>query len=174
MLGQALILNAVILLVILHADLGRSRKIGALRILRPLLTAAAIVPMFIEAVATHGTGLALEIGATAAGVLLGLAATRLMSVRLDHDGRPVSSAGAGYAGLWIVVIAARTLFSIGATHWFNHALGTWMVTNQVSSAAVTDSLILMAIAMTTTRTLGLVARTRQVTRRSATVLQAAA
>ena len=41
-----------------------------------------------------------------------------------------------------------------------------MATHHVSAAAITDTLILMAIAMTTTRTLGLALRTRSLLRRA--------
>ncbi len=74
------------------------------------------MPLFLEAVATHGTGLALEFGGGVAGLLLGLAAAGLMSVRRQPDtGHVVTRAGAAYAALWITVIAARSAFSVGAT-----------------------------------------------------------
>jgi hypothetical protein len=162
MLTNALIINALVLFAVLESDLGRARKLSRFRILRPLLLSAAIVPMFLQAVATHGTGLALEIGGGVAGALLGLTAARLMSVRLQPaTGRVVTRAGAAYAAVWIVVIAARSCFSIGAQHWFNHSLASWMVAHQVSSAAITDTLIIMAVAMTLTRTLSLVVRSVQ-------------
>jgi hypothetical protein len=162
MLTNALIINALVLFAVLESDLGAARKLSRFRILRPLLLSVAIVPMFLQAIATHGTGLALELGGGVAGVLLGLAAARLMSIRIQPaTGRIVTRAGVAYAALWITVIAARSCFSIGASHWFNHALGTWMAAHQVSSAAITDTLIIMAIAMTLTRTLSLVVRAAQ-------------
>jgi hypothetical protein len=166
MLTKALIVNAVVLFAVLEADFGPARKVGAFRLLRPLLTTLAIVPLFLAAVATHGTGLALEIGGGVAGVLLGITAARLLSVRREPaTGRLVTRAGAAYAALWIAVIAARSCFSIGAVHWFSHPLGTWMVSNQVSGAAITDTLIFMAIGMTLARTLGLAVRANEIRRR---------
>ncbi|HEY1919046.1 MAG TPA: hypothetical protein VGH27_26030 [Streptosporangiaceae bacterium] len=153
---QELILNVVVLVVVLHGDLGGHRKIGAFRLLRPVVTAAIIVPLFIASPATHGGGLAVEIAGTVAGLLLGLLAVVLMKVyRSPSTGKPVSRAGAPYAALWIVVIGARTLFSYGANHWFNAPLGQWMIAHQVSVAALTDGLIFMAIAMVLARTGGL-------------------
>ena len=70
------------------ADLGSHRKIGKFRILRPLLLAAAIVPLFLE------------------------------------------------------------------------RLGTWLAANSIPSAAITDGLIFMAVAMLLTRTVGLYLRSR--------------
>ncbi|MGA2009181.1 MAG: hypothetical protein ABSH51_01420 [Solirubrobacteraceae bacterium] len=168
MLTNALIINGLVLFVVLEADLGAARKVSRLRLLRPLLTTAAIVPFFLGALATAGTGLALEIAGGAAGVLLGLAAGRLMRVRYEPaTSRVVTRAGAAYAGLWLVVIAARTCFSIGAAHWFNHSLATWMSQHQVSAAAITDTLILSAIAMTLARTLSLAVRANQNRRQAA-------
>jgi hypothetical protein len=163
MLTNALIVNALILFAVLESDLGPARKLSRFRLLRPLLLSVSIVPLFLEAVATHGNGLALEIGGGVAGILLGLTAAGLMRVRLQPaTGRPVTRAGAAYATLWIAVIAARSCFSIGAVHWFNHPLATWMVNHQVTSAAITDTLILMAVAMTLTRTLSLAFRASQI------------
>lgn len=72
--------------------------------------------------------------------------------------QPVSRVGFGYAALWFVVVGARTAFSYGWEHWFATQLGHWMITNQVTVDAITDALIMMAVAMTLTRPLGLVGR----------------
>lgn len=158
-LTSAMIVNGVVLIAVLEADLGPHRAIGRFRILRPLLLAAGIVPLYLEALATSGTGLALEIVGTVAGLVAGLAATVLTHVyRSNSSGRPVSRSGTGYAALWIVIIGARAAFSWGSVHWYAPQLGHWMVRNNVSAAAITDSLILMAVAMLLTRTLGLAGR----------------
>ncbi len=165
MLTNALIVNGLVLFAVLESDLGPARKLSRFRILRPLLLSAAIVPMYLEAVATHGTGFALEIAGGALGILLGLAAASLMRVRREPaSGRLVTRAGAAYASLWIAVIAARSCFSIGAVHWFNHPLATWMANHQITSAAITDTLIIMAVAMTLARTLNLAVRANQIHR----------
>jgi hypothetical protein len=164
MLTKALIVNGLVLFAVLEADLG-SRKVTTFRLLRPLLLAAAIVPMFLEAIVTHGTGLALEIGGGVAGVLLGLSAAGVMSIHREPEtGRIMTRAGAAYAALWIAVIAARSCFSIGAAHWFSHPLATWMVHHQVTAAAITDTLIIMAVGMTLARTLGLAVRANEIRR----------
>ena len=94
-----------------------------------------------------------------AGLLLGLLATSQMSVyRSSRTGRPVSRAGYGYAAVWTLVIGARAAFSYGATHWFGTPLSHWMISNRVDSDAITNSLILMAVAMVVTRTIGMATR----------------
>jgi hypothetical protein len=165
MLTNALIVNGLVLFAVFESDLGPARKLSRFRLLRPLLMTASIVPMFLTAIATHGTGLALEIGGGVAGVLLGLTAASMMTVRREPaTGRLVTRAGAAYAALWIAVIAARSCFSIGAVHWFNHPLATWMTSHQVTGAAITDTLIIMAVGMTLARTLGLAVRANQTLR----------
>jgi hypothetical protein len=161
---SALIIDAVVLTAVLQADVGRHRKIGKLRILRPLAIAAGIVPLYLKAVATTGNGLHLEITLGVAGVALGLLATSLMTVYPSpRTHKPVSRTGFAYAALWTTVIGARAAFSYGATHWFSHSLTTWMTQNSVSGAAITDGLIFMAVAMLLTRTIAIAIRARRVT-----------
>ncbi len=158
-LGQALLINVIVLAAVLEADIGRHRKIGWFRLARPLVLAGAIVPIYLKSFADHGTGLTLEVGSTVAGLVLGVIASALMHVyRSPKTGRAVSRAGLGYATLWVVVIGARTAFSYGSEHWFKSELGSWLAQHMVDANAITDSLILMAVAMLVTRTLGLAAR----------------
>ena len=93
-LMYAQIVNVIVLAAVLEADLGPHRKITRFRLLRPVLITAAVVPMFLEKVATHGDGLSLELALAAAGIVLGLVATALMTVyRSPKTGKPVSRAG---------------------------------------------------------------------------------
>jgi hypothetical protein len=158
-LMTAEIINAVVLVAVLEADFGPHRKITKFRVLRPILTAGAIVPLFLERVTTHGTGLTVELAGAAAGVAVGLIALALMRVyRSGETGGPVSAAGGGYALLWIAVVGARALFSYGSYHWFSPQLGHWMISSAVTAGAITDALIFMAIAMVLIRSTGLAVR----------------
>ncbi|GAA1983886.1 hypothetical protein [Catenulispora subtropica] len=145
------IVNLIVLASVLGSDLGR-RKVGPARLLRPAIAAAVIVPIYVKHPATHGTGLVLELAGAALGLLLGLGAAALMPVRRDEAGVVRTHAGAGYAVLWTAVIGARLMFSYGANHWFTQQLGTWMYDHQVTVDALTDTLIVMAIAMLLGRT----------------------
>ncbi|OIJ87932.1 hypothetical protein BIV25_37580 [Streptomyces sp. MUSC 14] len=166
-LTQAMIINGAVLIAVLEADLGPHRRIGRLRILRPALTAGAIVPLFVKSPATHGFGLALEVTAALAGLLVGLLAMAFTTVyRSPATGGPVSRAGLAYAALWTVVAGARAAFSYGSAHWFAPQLGRWMTEHQVTADALTDALLFMAVAMTLTRTLGLAARAMTAGRRT--------
>ncbi len=160
-LMTAEIVNAVVLAAVLEADLGPHRTITKFRVLRPILTAAAIVPLFLDKVTTHGAGLAVELAGAAAGVAGGLIALALIRVyRSGTTGRPASAAGGGYALLWTAVIGARALFSYGSTNWFGPQLGHWMISHAVTAGAITDALIFMAVAMVLTRTVALAVRAR--------------
>jgi hypothetical protein len=155
-LTEAMIVNGVVLATVLATDLGPARKIGAMRLLRPVIAAAVIIPLFVSRPVTHGTGLAVEIAGAIAGLLGGLAAAALMGVyRSPQTGQPVSRAAVPYAIFWVVVIGARAAFSYGAGHWFQGPLVSWAIANQVTVAAITDGLIFMAIAMVLVRTIGL-------------------
>lgn len=160
---SVLILNALILFAVLESDLGR-RKIGAFRVVRPLMMCIGIVPLFLDRPATAGPGAVLELALAGLGVLLGVfASTRLMKVGLDESsGTVMSRTGAPYAVFWGAVIGARLLFTYGANHWYASQLGNWMATNQISVNALTDALIFMAVGMALTRTLRLAAGRRQV------------
>jgi hypothetical protein len=79
--------------------------------------------------------------------------------RSPKTAQPVSRVGLAYAALWTSVIGARAAFSYGSTHWFSHSLTTWMTNHSVTSAAITDALIFMAVTMMLTRTIGLAVRT---------------
>ena len=70
---DVLIVNIAVLFAVLEADLGR-RKITRFRILRPLLLAAGLIPLFIVHPATAGNGEILEIALAGLGALLGLVA----------------------------------------------------------------------------------------------------
>ncbi|WP_034271401.1 hypothetical protein [Actinospica robiniae] len=158
-LTQAMLVNALVLVAVLATDLGPARKVGKARILRPLIVAAVIVPLFIKSPASSGTGLTLEIAGVALGIVCGLAAAALLRVRrLPETGKPVSSAGWGYAALWTTVIAARAAFSYGCVHWFPTQLVHFGEAHDLTVAGLTDALVFMAIAMLVARTLGLAAR----------------
>jgi hypothetical protein len=149
------LINLGVLVAVLQADLGH-RKVNLHRLLRPVLIAGIIIPLFVKNFTTSGNGLTLEIVCSAAGLLLGLLAAGLLKVQRDMTtGGVVSYAGSPYAALWIVVIGARIAFTYGSQHVFRDQLGHWMMTNQITGDALTDALVFMAIAMLVARTGGL-------------------
>ena len=158
---DALIINAVVLTVVLESDLGAHRKINWFRIGRPLVTALIVIPFFIKGVQFTGVGLVLEVVLAVVGVALGWLSISLMTVyRSPTTGRAVTRAGLAYASVWIVVSAARVLFSYGSERWFEDSLGSWLSRNSVTTGALSDSLIFMALAMVITRVAVMAARAR--------------
>lgn len=158
-LTEAMIVNGVVLATALASDLGPARKIGPARMLRPVVAAAVIIPLFAARPSANGSSVAVELAGVAAGLLGGLAAAVLMSVyRSPKTGKPVSRAAAPYAIFWAVVIAARAAFSYGAAHWFSAQIAGWAVANHVTEASIVDGLIFTAIVMILVRTTGLSGR----------------
>ena len=105
-LTEAMIVNGVVLAPVLASDLGPARKIGPVRLLRPVIAAAVIIPLFVDRPSANGSSVAVELAGVAAGLLGGLAAA-LMGVYRSRAATP-------YAIFWAVVIAARAAFSYGA------------------------------------------------------------
>jgi hypothetical protein len=158
-LTEAMIINGLVLIATLEGDLGPHRKISKLRILRPLITVALVIPLFVDRPVTHGNGLLVELAGIAAGLMCGLVVITLIRVyRSPKTGKPVSAAGFPYAIAWIVIVGGRAAFSYGAVHWFPAQIAQWCATHLVTAAAITDGLIFMAITMVLVRTLGLFAQ----------------
>jgi hypothetical protein len=171
--SKDVILSLAILGVVLESDLGR-KKIGWFRIARPVIVAAALIPLFFTTLPTSGNDLLLQGAGALIGIVLGLISVSPAFVEVEFDpevrswwdkfksqpGKPaaVSTSGSGYALVWIAASAARLAFAYGSEHWFPHALGVFMHDHQLESAALTNALIFLPLGMDLFRSAGLCSR----------------
>jgi hypothetical protein len=145
-------LNAGLLLFVLASNLG-TRTLTWRRLALPLVLVAVAAVAFLRDVPTIGNDAPLEALGLASGVVLGLVAGALVTVRREA-GRLVTVAGTAYAVLWTAVIGGRVLFAYGADHWFSQQIGRFSYEHRITGAdAWTAAFVLMALAMVTTRVL---------------------
>ena len=159
--ASVLIPNLAILVTVLLSDYSR-RPVTPLRLARPFIAAAVIIPFFFHGVQSAGTGLLIEAAGIAAGLALGVGASFLMRVSADAaTGRAVTAGGRAYAAFWMVIVAARVYFAYGAQHVFSAQLGQWLNTSHVTVDGLTAALIFFSVAMLLGRTGALAIRARR-------------
>jgi hypothetical protein len=178
--SKDLILSLAILGVVLESDLGR-KKIGWFRVFRPIIVAAAIIPLFFTSLPTSGNDLLLQGIGALLGVLLGLLAVSpaFMDVGFDpafrgwwartrsQPGTPaaITFAGLPYALVWSAATVGRLAFAWTSAHLFPHALGVFLTKHQLSSVALTNALIFLPLGMDVFRGIGLMGRGSSALRR---------
>lgn len=141
----ALVIPVAVLLV----DAGR-RRLTPMRIARPIVLTAVVVPFVLPGFDLHGRGLVLESAGIVAGVLFGAAAGALMKVEYDAgSGTTMTVAGLPYFLIWAAVSAARTLFTyeVENSASFQRSLGHFLVSNHISAAALADAILFLGFAM---------------------------
>ena len=156
---SVLIVTLVILTTVLISDLG-TRKVTRLRLLRPFIAAAVVIPFLAKAVVASGHGLLLEVA--------GGPRARRRPGRRVHAGPPRPSDGnrhlARLGGLRRDLgpgLRRPAVLRLRLNHLFTTQLVHFGITHQISLAALTDSLIFFSLAMLLARTAILAARARR-------------
>ena len=147
---SVLIVTFVVMAMVLISDLG-TRKIGPLRLIRPFIAAAVVIPFFIRGVVTSGHGLLLEAAGAAAGRPLACWPPRACASPATARPAPSPRTPGSVRGM-VVVSAARLFFDYGANHLFTAQLTAWAIASHVTIAALTDSLIFFSVARPPART----------------------
>jgi hypothetical protein len=145
------LLNLGLLAFVLVTNLG-TRTLTPRRVLLPVAVVAVAGYAYLRDLPTLGNDTRLELAGLTVGAVLGVVAALLVDVRRGPDGSVVTTAGAAFAGLWVVVIGGRMLFAYGADHWFGGAIGRFSRIHEITGAgAWTAAFVLMALAMVVTR-----------------------
>ena len=111
-----LVLNVGLLVFVLGTNLG-TRAVTGKRLLLPVGLVLVAGWFFLQDLPTTAGDTRLELAGALTGVALGVAAAALMPVRRDGTGRIVTTAGVGYAVLWIAVIGGRIALPTPPPDW---------------------------------------------------------
>ncbi|BEP14899.1 hypothetical protein acdb102_32100 [Acidothermaceae bacterium B102] len=152
MTASEYLLNLGLLAFVLYSNLG-THAFGRRQFVRPILLSIGLGSLFLGSIPGAGNDRVLEAAGLLAGLTLGVLSALLVRVRRTNAG-VTTSAGVGFAALWIAAIGGRVAFAYGADHWFSSALVTFSRTHDITSSdAWTSAFVLMAIAMVLSRVL---------------------
>jgi hypothetical protein len=138
------IISAVLVLLVVPQI--RGMRINLRSLLLPLVAVGAAAAYYLKSVPTTGHDVGLDLALGVVGVALGLLCGLTTRVFADNEGFLVAKAGVAAAILWVVGMAARTVFVYEANHGGQHAIVTFSINNQITgSAAWTAALVFMAL-----------------------------
>jgi hypothetical protein len=138
-----------------------TREVTRTTFVVPLVIVGAAAWFLLFPLPTAGHDLDLVVAFGTVGLLLGIAASAVTRLR-EIDGRLVATAGAGFAGLWVVMIGGRIAFAEWATGSGARAVGMFSRDHAITGAdAWTAAFVVMALGMVLARTVALAIRTRR-------------
>ncbi|WP_305782616.1 hypothetical protein [Symbioplanes lichenis] len=123
------------------------------RMLRPVIIVAVVASIYLKSFPTAGNDVRLEAVGVGAGILLGVISGLLVKVRRDATtGRVLTTAGFGFAAVWIGAVVFRTLFAYGADHWFARGIYDFSRVHLITGGdAWTAAFVLMSLTMVLVR-----------------------
>jgi hypothetical protein len=152
MTASEYLLNLGLLAFVLYSNVG-THAFGRRQFVRPILIAVGVGSFFLGTVPAAGNDRVLEAAGLLAGLSLGVVSALLVRVRRTNAG-VTTTAGVGFAALWIAAIGARVAFAYGSDHWFSNSLVSFSRAHDITSAdAWTSAFVLMAISMVLARVL---------------------
>jgi drug/metabolite transporter (DMT)-like permease len=143
------LLNLLVPVAVIVVDYGR-RKLSLMRIIRPFIITAVVVPFVAPGIDLHWNGLLLELAGIAAGVLLGIGTALLVRLdRDDTDNTVFTISGVAYVLAWAAFAAARIAFIWESSHSksFGRALGSFLIDNHIGITALADAVMFLGFAM---------------------------
>lgn len=154
------LLYTALFVAILATQLGTRHPDGK-RLLLPVVLVAGVGAKYLRAIPGGGTARLLELAGLGAGLLFGLGAIVLVTVRRDPgDGRLVTVAGWPYAAIWTLALALRLGFAYGSTHWFTRSLASFTAEHRVPAATYGTAFVIMVLTMVVVRTIAVIVRGR--------------
>jgi hypothetical protein len=141
------------LLVLLVFRQLRESRFDKMALLLPLGVAAVVCKNYLHNIPTAGNDLALIVGFTVVGVVLGLVSGLTTRVRADSGRYALVKAGWVAAGMWVLGMGFRFAFAVWASHGGAVTLGRFSAQHEITSGnAWTAALVLMAMGEVIVRT----------------------
>jgi hypothetical protein len=163
------LINALLILLVVRQVREHQLDLRALAV--PVLAVAAAAVMFLHAVPTGGSDIALDLLCTSAGAAMGAIGGLATRLRPGAGGRPLGRAGVLAASMWIAGVGARIAFYFAATHGAGPAIARFSLAHHITGpAAWTAALVMMALADVTTRLVTVYLRGRRLTARATPVI----
>ncbi len=144
------LINAVLILLVVRQI--REHQLDARALAVPVLAVAAAAVMFLHAVPSGGSDIALDLLCALAGAAMGAIGGLATRLRPGASGRPLGRAGVLAASMWIAGVGARMVFYFAATHGAGPAIAAFSIAHHITGpAAWTAALVMMALADVTAR-----------------------
>jgi hypothetical protein len=158
-ISEYLIDSALVLLVLLQI---RERELTTKQIIRPVVTLAIAVVIYLHGIPTAGNDLVLAGALALIGGLIGLGSGYTVIFRRSDDGRVLFRAGWLSGIFWVLGMGSRFAFAYWASHGGSSSIASFSAHHSITGGeAWTLALLAMAVFEVLGRTAVLVVRRRE-------------